>query len=68
MPKTVTCLLQDLLLAYGEYPAKYRLLVWDFLLRLPHHSEAYQVGAAACSSSLNTLGTLVPMLFSAQCL
>ncbi|KAL3152259.1 hypothetical protein ABBQ32_001336 [Trebouxia sp. C0010 RCD-2024] len=34
--------LQELLLAYGEYPAKYRLLVWDFLLRLPHHSQAYQ--------------------------
>ncbi len=35
--------LQELLLAYGEYPAKYRLLVWDFLLRLPHKSEAFQV-------------------------
>ncbi|KAL0019139.1 hypothetical protein WJX79_008487 [Trebouxia sp. C0005] len=34
--------LQELLLAYGEYPAKYRLLVWDFLLRLPHKSEAFQ--------------------------
>ena len=34
---------QELLLAYGEYPAKYRLLVWDFLLRLPHNSEAFQV-------------------------
>ncbi len=37
------CPLQELLLAYGEYPAKYRLLVWDFLLRLPHKSEAFQV-------------------------
>lgn len=46
--QVVSYLLQDLLLAYGEYPAKYRLLVWDFLLGLPHHSEAYQVGAAAC--------------------
>ena len=36
-------MLQELLLAYGEYPAKYRLLVWDFLLRLPHNSEAFQV-------------------------
>lgn len=35
--------LQELLLTYGEYPAKYRLLVWDFLLRLPHNSEAFQV-------------------------
>lgn len=38
-----TMALQELLLAYGEYPAKYRLLVWDFLLRLPHNSEAFQV-------------------------
>ena len=39
----VPVLMQELLLAYGEYPAKYRLLVWDFLLRLPHNSEAFQV-------------------------
>lgn len=51
----VTCLSQDLLLAYGEYPAKYRLLVWDFLLRLPHHSEAYQVDLAACGPILINL-------------
>ncbi len=41
--------LQELLLAYGEYPAKYRLLVWDFLLRLPHKSEAFQVHTHSCS-------------------
>ena len=41
--KLKLCCVQELLLAYGEYPGKYRLLVWDFLLRLPHNSEAFQV-------------------------
>eukprot|EP00798_Chlamydomonas_sp_ICE-L_P022282 gene22282-29358_t len=26
----------------GEYPAKYRLLIWDFLLRLPHNGDAFK--------------------------
>lgn len=34
---------QELLLAYGEYPAKYRLVIWEFLLQIPHNSGAYQV-------------------------
>ena len=27
---------------YGEYPSKYRFLIWKFLLQLPGNSEAYQ--------------------------
>ncbi len=34
--------LQELLLAYGEYPSRYRLMIWEFLLRLPHNSGAHQ--------------------------
>ena len=36
--------LQELLLAYGEYPSRYRLMIWEFLLRLPHNSGAHQAG------------------------
>ena len=34
--------LQELLLAYGEYPSRYRLMIWEFLLRLPHNTGAHQ--------------------------
>ncbi|GLI62440.1 hypothetical protein VaNZ11_005061, partial [Volvox africanus] len=33
--------LQALLEAFGEYPAKYRLMIWDFLLKLPHNTAAF---------------------------
>ncbi|KAK9816667.1 hypothetical protein WJX72_003486 [[Myrmecia] bisecta] len=34
--------LQELLWSYGEYPAKYRLVIWEFLLKIPHNSGAFQ--------------------------
>ena len=34
--------LKYLLKNYGEYPEKYRLLIWRFLLQLPENIEAYQ--------------------------
>ncbi|KAG2434986.1 hypothetical protein HYH02_011985 [Chlamydomonas schloesseri] len=33
--------LESLLEAFGEYPAKYRLLIWDYLLQLPHNTAAF---------------------------
>lgn len=56
----MNCTLQELLLAYGEYPSKYRLLVWDFLLRLPHNSNAFQVPLLAGSprKAFNNLPTI----------
>ncbi|KAG2425932.1 hypothetical protein HXX76_013306 [Chlamydomonas incerta] len=33
--------LEALLEAFGEYPAKYRLLIWDYLLQLPHNTSAF---------------------------
>eukprot|EP00198_Chlamydomonas_reinhardtii_P012485 XP_001701822.1 centriole proteome protein [Chlamydomonas reinhardtii] len=33
--------LESLLEAFGEYPAKYRLLIWDYLLQLPHNTSAF---------------------------
>lgn len=33
--------LKRLLFHYGEYPSKYRVLVWRFLLRLPENREAF---------------------------
>ncbi|GIL69947.1 hypothetical protein Vretifemale_791, partial [Volvox reticuliferus] len=33
--------LEALLEAFGEYPAKYRLMIWDFLLKLPHNTAAF---------------------------
>ncbi|KXZ54196.1 hypothetical protein GPECTOR_5g290 [Gonium pectorale] len=33
--------LQSLLEAFGEYPSKYRLMIWDFLLQLPHNTSAF---------------------------
>lgn len=35
--------LADLLEAQGEFPSKYRPLIWEFLLQLPRNSAAYQV-------------------------
>lgn len=35
--------LRSLLEAYGEYPAKHRLLVWQFLAQLPRNAGAYQL-------------------------
>jgi hypothetical protein len=35
------CNLKKMLECYGEYPEKYRVLVWRFLLQLPNNSEAY---------------------------
>jgi hypothetical protein len=34
--------LQSLLLEYGKYPAKYRCLIWRFLLRLPENHVTYE--------------------------
>ncbi|KNC48509.1 WD repeat-containing protein 67 [Thecamonas trahens ATCC 50062] len=34
--------LASLLLEYGEYPSKYRLLIWRFLLQVPSNSEAFE--------------------------
>lgn len=31
--------LKRLLLNYGQYPAKHRLLIWRFLLRLPENRQ-----------------------------
>eukprot|EP00742_Colponemidia_sp_Colp-10_P013948 GILJ01015792.1.p1 GENE.GILJ01015792.1~~GILJ01015792.1.p1 ORF type:complete len:1219 (+),score=262.29 GILJ01015792.1:520-3657(+) len=33
--------LQSMLSTYGQYPDKYRLLIWRFLLELPHNEEAF---------------------------
>ena len=33
--------LEMLLSSYGEYPSKYRLLIWRFLLRLPENNSAF---------------------------
>mmetsp|Transcript_7554 Transcript_7554/g.14056 ORF Transcript_7554/g.14056 Transcript_7554/m.14056 type:complete len:1248 (+) Transcript_7554:1420-5163(+) len=35
------CNLKKMLQFYGQYPEKYRLLVWRFLLQLPNNTEAY---------------------------
>lgn len=35
------CNLKKMLNVYGEYPEKYRLLVWRFLLQLPNNTEAH---------------------------
>ena len=35
--------LADLLAVQGEFPSKYRPLIWEFLLQLPRNSAAYQV-------------------------
>ncbi|GAX76786.1 hypothetical protein CEUSTIGMA_g4232.t1 [Chlamydomonas eustigma] len=34
--------LQAMLEAYSEFPARYRLLIWDRLLQLPHNTQAFQ--------------------------
>jgi hypothetical protein len=36
--------LATLLQQFGEYPAKYRLVIWSFLLELPGNWQAFQVG------------------------
>ena len=33
--------LASLLLSYGEYPSKYRLLIWRFLLQVPCNTDAF---------------------------
>ena len=38
--------LHDLLTVYGEFPAKYRLLTWRKLLRLPDNEKAYETLAS----------------------
>lgn len=38
--------LADLLALQGEFPSKYRPLIWEFLLQLPRNSAAYQVTPA----------------------
>lgn len=35
--------LQDLLHSFGEYPEKYRLLIWEFLLEIPQNSCAFEI-------------------------
>ena len=35
--------LADLLALQGEFPSKYRPLIWEFLLQLPRNHAAYQV-------------------------
>lgn len=41
--KRLTTLLEQ----FGEYPAKYRLQIWGFLLELPHNQMAFQVNFLA---------------------
>jgi hypothetical protein len=38
--------LKQLLLTYGEYPAKYRTLIWRYVLCLPENQGAYDVLSA----------------------
>eukprot|EP00879_Flechtneria_rotunda_P028464 GHRR01030580.1.p1 GENE.GHRR01030580.1~~GHRR01030580.1.p1 ORF type:complete len:432 (+),score=200.23 GHRR01030580.1:480-1775(+) len=33
--------LQEILMVYGEFPARYRSLIWEYLLHLPHNSTAF---------------------------
>lgn len=35
-------LLQSLLKTFGEYPDRYRLLIWRFLMRLPENRESFR--------------------------
>lgn len=35
--------LAELLDMQGEFPSRYRCLIWEFLLQLPRNSDAYQV-------------------------
>eukprot|EP00775_Hariotina_reticulata_P010320 gene10320-10477_t len=35
--------LQELLMVYGEFPARYRQLIWDHLLQLPHNTAAFTI-------------------------
>ncbi len=35
--------LAELLDMQGEFPSRYRPLIWEFLLQLPRNSDAYQV-------------------------
>jgi len=35
--------LKKLLLNYGEYPSKYRMMIWRYLLCLPENKEAFDV-------------------------
>lgn len=48
--------LKKLLNAYGEYPNRYRLLIWEFLLQLPRNRDAFEVlqerGPHACADDL----------------
>jgi len=41
-----TVKLRNLLDAYGEFPGKYRLLVWRKMLRLPNNEQAYDALAS----------------------
>jgi hypothetical protein len=34
--------LEELLHKYGEYPVRYRRLVWQFLLQLPGNRDAFE--------------------------
>ena len=35
--------LRKLLVNYGEYPSKYRMLIWRFLLNIPENKESFEV-------------------------
>lgn len=37
--------LHKLLRSFGEYPQKYRLLIWEFLLGIPHNNAAFRIVA-----------------------
>ena len=49
--------LKKLLNAYGEYPHKYRLLIWEFLLQLPRNRDAFDAlasrGLHPCAQNLS---------------
>jgi hypothetical protein len=75
--------LKKLLNACGEYPPRYRLLIWEFLLQLPRNRDAFEVlqerGPHACVDDLTRqcappsvaqparLQVYIPFLISISC-
>lgn len=48
--------LRTLLHTFGEYPEKYRLLIWEFLMDIPHNNAAFEiVSKAAVHPAYQTL-------------
>ncbi|GMH35330.1 hypothetical protein BSKO_03198 [Bryopsis sp. KO-2023] len=55
--------LQGLLEAFGEYPERYRLLVWEFLLEIPHNGPAFEVLAnRGLHPAFQQMGKSFPLL------